>query len=228
MKKSTFKRMGFALLQHILAAGLLLAVAGLLLNSHVVVNSIDGAQVYKIFPTDMGVEFEESEIYHDLFRNAVSDITRLVAIKRQLETDGIFDPSKEIDITAAAREIGADQGCGVTAVYELDNLIKWGKSGVEYASRFLSMSDFINYFGNCIYPENFMLDEYGQLCFDNFYRVDDGGQGTGLPEDKAGDPVGGEEAAAFPGKQRKRWPCWRKSWRPVPRTSWKIWYFLIS
>ena len=36
MKKSTFKRMGFALLQHILAAGLLLAVAGLLLNSHVV------------------------------------------------------------------------------------------------------------------------------------------------------------------------------------------------
>lgn len=200
MKKSTFKRMGFALLQHILAAGLLLAVAGLLLNSHVVVNSIDGAQVYKIFPTDMGVEFEESEIYHDLFRNAVSDITRLVAIKRQLETDGIFDPSKEIDITAAAREIGADQGCGVTAVYELDNLIKWGKSGVEYASRFLSMSDFINYFGNCIYPENFMLDEYGQLCFDNFYRVDDGGQGTGLPEDKAGDPVGGEEAAAFSGK----------------------------
>ena len=82
MKKSTFKRLCLGLAQHLLAAGIMLAMAGLLLNSHVVVNSIDGAQVYKIFPTDMGVAFEDSEIYHDLFRNAVSDITRLVAIKQ--------------------------------------------------------------------------------------------------------------------------------------------------
>ncbi len=175
MKKSTFKRLCLELVQHLLAAGMLLAVAGLLLNSHVAVNSIDGTQVYKIFPADMGVAFEDSEIYHDLFRNAVSDITRLVAIKRQLETDGVFDPSKEIDITACAQEIGGNPNCRVTAVYELDSLIKWGKYGVEYTNRFLSMSDFVNYFGNCIYPENFKLDEYGQLCFDDFYRVEDPG-----------------------------------------------------
>lgn len=182
MKKSTFKRLCLGLIQHVLVVGILLAAAGLLLNSHVVVNSIDGERVYKIFPADMGVAFEDSEIYHDLFRSAVSDITRLVVIKKQLETDGIFDPSKEIDITVSAREIGVDQGCEITAVYELDNLIKWGKYGVEYTNRFLSMSDFVNYFGNCIYPENFRLDEYGQLCFDAFYRVDDGtdaGSGTG-------------------------------------------------
>ncbi len=174
MKKSTFKRLCLGLIQHILAAGILLAVAGLLLNSHVVVNSIDGERVYKIFPADMGVAFEDSEIYHDLFRSAVSDITRLVVIKKQLETDGVFDPSKKIDITACAMEIGVDKGCEITAVYELDNLIRWGKYGAEYTNRFLSMSDFVNYFGNCIYPENYKLDEYGQLCFDAFYRVDDG------------------------------------------------------
>ncbi len=173
MKKPVFKRIGLGLLQHILAMGILLAAAGLLLNSHVAVNSIDGTQIYKIFPVDMGVEFEESEIYHDLFRNAVSDIIRLAAIKRQLETDGVFDPSKEIDVTAYAREIGADQNCRITVSYELDNLIKWGKYGVEYKNRFLSMSDFVQYFGNCIYPENFKLDEYGQLSFDDFYHVGD-------------------------------------------------------
>lgn len=174
MRKAMFKRAGLCLLQHILAMGIMLAAAGLLLNSHVAVNSIDGIQIYKIFPVDMGVEFEESEIYHDLFRNAVSDIIRLAAIKRQLETDGVFDPSKEIDVTAYARELGTDQGCGITVSYELDNLIKWGKYGVEYNNRFLSMSDFVQYFGYCLYPENFMLDEYGQLVFDDFHHVGDG------------------------------------------------------
>ena len=172
MKRPTLKRLGLGLLQHILAAGILLAIAGLLLNSYVAVNSIDGTQTYKIFPVDVGVEFEESEIYHDLFRNAVSDITQLVVIKRHLETDGVFDPSKKIDVTAYANEIGTDSGCRVSVIYELDNLIKWGKNGVEYTNRFLSMSDFVNYFGYCIYPENFMIDEYGQLAFDQFYRVE--------------------------------------------------------
>ena len=62
MRKAMFKRAGLCLLQHILAMGIMLAAAGLLLNSHVAVNSIDGIQIYKIFPVDMGVEFEESEI----------------------------------------------------------------------------------------------------------------------------------------------------------------------
>ncbi len=196
MKKPTFKRLFLEFIQHFLAAGILLAVAGLLLNSHVVVNSIDGAQVYKIFPADMGVAFEDSEIYHDLFRNAVSDITRLVAIKRQLETDGVFDPSKEIDITACAKEIDVDQGCEVTAVYELDNLIKWGKYGVEYTNRFLSMSDFVNYFGNCIYPENFKLDEYGQLCFDAFYRVVDPENNTTVQDESDAETESDQEDIA--------------------------------
>ncbi|MCI8787545.1 MAG: HAMP domain-containing histidine kinase [Lachnospiraceae bacterium] len=174
MKKSTLKRLGLGLLQHLLAAGVLFAVAGLLLNSYIAVESIDGTKVYNIFPMDAGMEFEESEVYYDLFRNAVSDITQLVALKRQLETDGVFDSEKRIDVTEYASEIGEDSGCAVTAVYTLDDIIKWGKSGVEYTKRFMSMSEFINYFGYCIYPENFTVDSFGQLVFDGFYRVDTG------------------------------------------------------
>lgn len=197
MKKPTFKRLILGLVQHILAAGIMLAVAALLLNSYVAVNSIDGTKVYKIFPVDVGLEFEESDIYHDLFRNAVSDITQLVAIKGQLETNGVFDPSKQIDVTAYAGEIGADKGCSVSAVYELDNIIKWGRYGVEYTNRFLSMSDFVNYFGYCIYPENFKLDEYGQLVFDDFNRVE---EVTDIPEDEnqTGEETGQEEGTGEP------------------------------
>lgn len=186
MKKISIKRLSFGILQHILAACMMLALAGLLLNSYIAVDSIDGTQIYKIFPVDVGLEFEESEIYHDLFRSAVSDITQLVAIKDKLETNGTLDPSKIVDVTKYAAQIGEDQGCAVTVKYELDNLIKWGKAGVEYTNRFMSMSEFVHYFGNCIYPENFTLNEYGELCFDNFYRVEDEN-----PEDGG---AGGEES----------------------------------
>jgi len=166
--------MWFGLLQHILAAGIMIAVAGILLNSYITVNSIDGTKTYRIFPIDAGLEFEESDIYHDLFRNAVSDITQLVVVKEQLETRDEFDPYKKINVTDYASKIGADQGCAVSVVYELDDIIKWGKYGVKHTTRMMSMSEFVNYFGYCIYPENFALDSYGQLYFANFNRVDKG------------------------------------------------------
>ncbi len=174
MKKSSWKRLGIGLFQHILAAGIMVAVAGILLNSYITVNSIDGSKVYRIFPIASDQEFEESDIYHDLFRNAVSDITQLVVVKEQMETNDVFDPYKKIDVTEYARKIGVDQGCEVSVVYELDDIIKWGKYGVEHTNRMMSMSEFVNYFGYCIFPENFTLDEYGQLTFEDFYRIEEG------------------------------------------------------
>ena len=170
-KRMMLKRLGLELLQHILIAAIMAAVAGLMLNSYITVESINGTKNYRIFPMDSDLEFEESEIYHDLFRNAVSDITQLVVIKEQLETDDVFDPSKKINITEYARQIGADQDCAISVVYELDDIIKWGKYGVEYGNRVMSLSEFVNYFGDYICPENFTLDEYGQLIFDDFHMV---------------------------------------------------------
>jgi len=170
-KRSILKRISIELLQHCLAALIMLAAAGLLLNSYVEVKSIDGPQVYKIFPFESDQEFEESEVFHNLFRNAVSDITQLVMIKGQLETDGVFDPTRKIDVTKYAAQMSEDNECPLTAVYELDDLIRWGKSEVEYTDRIMSMSEFVNYFGNVIQVENFELDENGQLCFAGFNKV---------------------------------------------------------
>ena len=61
-KKNKLKRIGIELLQHSLAALILIAVAGILLNSYVEVESIDGPQVYKVFPFEANQEFEESEV----------------------------------------------------------------------------------------------------------------------------------------------------------------------
>lgn len=200
MKNLKFKRLGLVLLQHILAAGVMLAVAELVLNSYIAIDTINGIRVYKIMLFDAEQEFEESEIYHKLFRSAVSDITQLVVIKGQLETDGVIDPGKKFDVTEYARKIGKDQGCPITAVYELDNIVKWGKNGVEYTNRIMGMSEFVNYFGNCFYPENFVLDEYGRLHFDDFNRVDEGGDGNkGRSEESGGNQL---QEGETPGEAR--------------------------
>ncbi len=49
-KKNTLKRTGIGLLQHLLAALILIAVAGLPLHSYVGGGSIDGPPGFKIFP----------------------------------------------------------------------------------------------------------------------------------------------------------------------------------
>lgn len=171
MKKPKRKRFFITAVQQLMAAGIFVAIGILILNSNIKVESIDGTRVYKILPTKNGEEFEDSEVYQDLFRNTVSDIIQYASIRELLETDGVFDPSKEISVTDYAVRIGADKGCAITAIYPLDDLIKWGKYGVGYQKRLMRMSEFINFFGYCIYPENFTLDEYGQLCFDGFYRL---------------------------------------------------------
>lgn len=202
-KRSMLKRLGLELLQHMLVMGIMTAVAGLVLNSSISVESLDGTQVYRIFPMDVNLEFEESEIYHDLFRSAVSDITQLVVIKEQLETDDVLDPYKKIDVTEYARQIGQDQGCPISVAYELDDVIKWGKSGVDYVNRMMSLTEFVHYFGNCILPENFALGAYGQLVFDDFYRIEQesGAQGEKSEEGEEGGL--GEETVSPSGKSRE-------------------------
>ncbi len=171
-RQAGIKRIGLAVFQHLLAAIVLLIVASLLVNSYIEVETIDGEQVYRLFSMDMSREFEESDVYHDLFQSAVSDITQLVVIKEQLETGDSFDAGKRIDVTEYARKLGKDEECPITAIYELDELIRWGKYGINYTTASMSMSEFIEYFGNVLFPENFALDEYGQLCFAGFYRVE--------------------------------------------------------
>ena len=192
--KSGLKLLGICLLQHLIAAVAMVIVAGLVLNSYIEVETIDGEQVYKLFSMDMSREFEESDVYHDLFRSAVSDITQLVVIKEQLETDGSFDAGKRIDVTEYAKKLGKDDGCPITAVYELDELIRWGKYGVNFTTASMSMSEFINYFGDVLFPENFTLDEYGQLCFDGFYKIEKPGTqkpvSENVPEDEPQEQYG--------------------------------------
>ncbi len=180
MKKPTLRRFGLGLLQQLMAMGIMIAIAGILFNSFLTVESMSGTKTYRIDPFHTERIFEDSEVYQEIFRTAVSDITRLVMIKSEVETNGSFDPHKEVDVSEFANRRGVGNGCAVTAVYELEDLIKWGRDGVEYNNRVMSMEDFLNYFGPAISEENFALDENGQIYFRGFYtgRTDAVERGT--------------------------------------------------
>lgn len=168
MKKPTIKRLCLGLVQQITALLIMVTVAGIIFNSYVAVESMDETRTYYLSPMDTEPKFEDSEVFREIFRTAVSDITRLVVIKEQVETNGEFDPEKQIDVTQYANRIGSGNDCNVTAVYQLEDLIKWGKYGIEYTNRPMSMSDFVNYFGPATSPTNFAIDENGQLYFAGF------------------------------------------------------------
>ncbi len=160
--------MGLGFIQHLIAAIIMIIIAAILFNSYVVVESMSGPTTYMIDTYGTEDTFEESTLFRNIFETSVADITRLVVIKGQLETDGAFDSSKQIDVTEYANRKGTGNECPITVVYELDDLIKWGKNGIDYTNRPWSMSDFVNYFGPVIHPDNYAINESGELFFQGF------------------------------------------------------------
>ncbi len=171
MKKPTKMRFCFGLLQHLIAAIIMVIIAVILFNSYVAVKSMDETKTYMVNFYGNEESFEDSQLFHNIFETAVSDIARLVVMKGQLETEGEFDGQKRIDVTTYANRKGNGNNCPITAIYELDNLIKWGINGIEYSNRPWSLSDFVNYFGPVINPYNFALDEFGALYFKGFENI---------------------------------------------------------
>lgn len=174
-KTIIFKRLGLGLVQHIVAALILLLLAMVLFHSFMSVYTMNGQKTYSLDPMSQETTFEESEVFQDLFETAVSDIIQLVIIRDQMETDGEFDASKQIDVTAFMSRYGIsgmDYG-SVTAVYELENLIKWTRyGGIEYKNRVMSLSDFVNYFDEACITDNFALDSSGNLYFWGYDKGD--------------------------------------------------------
>ncbi len=87
-----------------------------------------------------GEKYEDSDIFNGIFGYAVADIIRYGVVSSQLETDGGFDGSKPIDVTAYNyRDIGLPDQY-VTADYELGDLLKWANYGFEWTNTEMTSS----------------------------------------------------------------------------------------
>lgn len=106
-------------------------------------------------------DFDETETFDYMLWNALRDIIRYNVAKSQLETDGVFDGSKAIDIKAFVnRRYGEEEESVLpedkkyqteAAKYYLQDLLKWDKYGISYEIKDMAEEEFVFYFGSASY-----------------------------------------------------------------------------
>ena len=148
--KIMLKRRLLGLLQHVLALMISILVAIIVMNSYIIVDNMYGERIkYNIAFLENSEAFEESDIFTEMFRNSINDITQFAVIQEQMETEGNFDGNKLVDVTQFVNRKNLKSKCPITAVYSLEDLIKWGRYGVEMekSRRFSSKTEFLMHLG---------------------------------------------------------------------------------
>ncbi len=77
-------------------------------------------------------EFEESSLFTEIFKDQIADITRMCVIRNQMETNGVYNGKKIVDISSFANRDDIISDDTITARYYLDDLIKWGNYGFDF------------------------------------------------------------------------------------------------
>ncbi len=161
MKKPTLRRLGLGLVQHIALALAIMIIVSIAQSSVIWVENLYGeTKRHQIDIYENIEKFEDTAVFSDMFDNAVSDLMTLVVIKGQFETDGVYDGDKQIDVTAFVNRREIVSQSQITAVYTLDNLIKWSKNGITMGKLTLPKKDFVDFFRDGLLGiEHFYLDE---------------------------------------------------------------------
>ncbi|MCM1267495.1 MAG: HAMP domain-containing histidine kinase [Bacteroidales bacterium] len=84
-----------------------------------------------IFHMESGKEFEDSAVFQRILGYTAADLIRFGVVSSQMETEGAFDGEKLVDVTAYNHRNEGISGDYVTAVYRLEDLLKWQKYGFE-------------------------------------------------------------------------------------------------
>lgn len=77
------------------------------------------------------IAYDDTELFEYLYEKSIEDIVKMTVIKNQLETAGVYDAKKVIDITQFANRNKVVYDDSVTAQYYLDDLINWGNKGFD-------------------------------------------------------------------------------------------------
>lgn len=89
-----------------------------------------------IFDTDyIDRKFVNTDLFNQILGYAAADIIRFGVVSSQMETKGAFDGDKLVDVTAYNHRGGSLSGEYVTAVYSLEDLLKWQKYGFVFSAK---------------------------------------------------------------------------------------------
>lgn len=146
-RNTTGGRILLHILQHVSLVMAVVLAVGSLYGSYLKVETRKDTHNYNLHTEKAGDDFEETNLFNDLFGKSITDIICYGAIRGQMETDGVYDGKKIVDVTAFANRYEGIKPEYITANYYLEDLLKWAKNGFEYedvymtgkeADRFLS------------------------------------------------------------------------------------------
>ncbi len=194
VEKPILKRILLGIVQHIAAAGMVLSVVYLIINIHVdTTNYMGDSRSYIMNPLDNSSNFEQTELFGKIYKNAVQDLIKMVVIKDQLEVDGQFDLEKQINCTEYInRKNPTNINNNITALYSLNDLLKWQVKGLEYEVLTMKKDDFVFYYRWAAeeygwaeaLEQYFYVDEYNELQFAGYYDyVTSNGMLISIPKD---------------------------------------------
>ncbi len=140
--KNTKKGSGLNTILHLLAHVFLVAAAVIaaivVMGAFVMLDTKDGSKLYRIETEGAGTAYEESELFNELLGNCVTDVICYGTIRAQMETDGEYNPSKAIDVTAFANRHRGLEEEYITASYTLEDLLKWEANGFEFEEVYMT------------------------------------------------------------------------------------------
>lgn len=143
-------RAALRIVQHIVLAVMVFSMIVVMVGTTMQIQSVNhswgGTVSYVSYTPDPGTPFEESRVFNQIFGHAAADIIRFGVVSSQLETEGVFDGGKIVDVTAYNyRDSGLPEKY-VTANYRLEDLLKWQKYGFEWTTEAMTereASDFL-------------------------------------------------------------------------------------
>lgn len=144
--KTWKKIMLFFIAQMMLVTAVLLAY-NFVTGTQIQIDTTTARYRYSLDPFEKKTDFFESDIFERVFESSMEEITEYSVVCQQMETKGFFDGKKRIDITEFANRKNQTDSDDVTAVFYLEDLLKWAKYGMEYKSQEVRIDNYnVGYF----------------------------------------------------------------------------------
>ena len=137
MKKFIYSKKGKFItiaVQLIAAVVMVVSFCSVFLFTTITIPNSFGDFKYTIDFFNTDTEYEDSDYFHTMLSNQVSEMIRYAVIRNQMETDGVFNGKKVIDIEEYAKRYESVKKNYISAPYYLEDLIKWGQYGIEYVN----------------------------------------------------------------------------------------------
>lgn len=99
---------------------------------------------YQVDPFEKEECFEDTYIFDRMFQSTLENITVLSVVRNQMETNGVFDGKKMINISKYANRKNQTENEEATALFYLEDLLKWYKYGMEYTGQKVRIDNYNN------------------------------------------------------------------------------------